>query len=137
LETEHRFSFFGELLMKQNRVWLFVIGAIAVLSLASLILIHFLKQTGDKVEIYQDGALIHSLPLNQDKTIRIPSENGGYNVVTIKQGEVWVSEASCPDQVCVRHGPTCETKDPIVCLPNKLVVQVTHTDREPLDGVTQ
>lgn len=123
--------------MKQNRVWFLIIGAIALLSLVALFFLHFLKQDGDMVEIYQDSVLIYSLPLDEDQTIRIPSENGGYNVVTIEQGKVWVSEASCSDQVCVRHGPTCETKDPIVCLPNKLVVQVSSSDKEPLDAVTQ
>lgn len=123
--------------MKQNRVWLLIIGAIVLLSLAALFLIQHFKETGDRVEIYQDSVLIYSLPLNKDKTIRIPSKNGGYNIVTISNGQVRVSEASCPDQVCVRHGPTCVTKDPIVCLPNKLVVQVITADGDQLDGVTQ
>jgi hypothetical protein len=121
----------------KTRIWLLLIGAIALLSLLALFLIQYLKQSGDKVEIYQNGALIYSLPLDEDRSLRITSENGGYNVVTIEQGKVWISEASCPDQVCVHHGPTYETNDPIVCLPNKLVVQVSLAHKEPLDGVTQ
>ena len=37
---------------------------------------------------------------------------------------VFMEEASCPDQICVRKGPTNQTADPIVCLPNSLVVEV-------------
>jgi len=122
--------------MKQNRVWLLIIAAILLLSVAAVILIQLMQQNGDIVEIYQDGDLIYTLPLDEDQSVRIEAEQGGYNVVTILQGQVWVSESSCPDQVCVHHGPTCETADPIVCLPNKLVVRVVHAEEGPLDRVT-
>ena len=51
---------------------------------------------------------------------------------------VFLIEASCPDQICVRHGPTDQTADPIVCLPNKLVVRVLPPEGEAdqLDGVS-
>ena len=56
----------------------------------------------------------------------------------IKDGKVSVTEASCPDKVCVNHGSTDQTADPIVCLPNKLVVRVLAPGDDPnqLDGVS-
>ena len=45
-------------------------------------------------------------------------------MVTIQDGMVFMEEANCPDQICVREGPTNQTADPIVCLPNRLVVEV-------------
>jgi len=123
--------------VKSNRLWYAIIGGLALLSLGALLLIQSGKQEGDRVELYQDGVLIETLPLHQDATIHISAKNGGENVVTIKDGSVQVTEATCPDQVCVRHGPTCETADPIVCLPNRLVVKVVNEDARSLDGVTQ
>lgn len=124
--------------MKSNRFWLLLIGATVLLSLGAMLIIALLQEEGDRVLIYQDGELIHTLPLDQDQSLRIEGAHGLYNMVTIKDGEVLVSEASCPDQVCVRHGPTHDTADPIVCLPNKLVVQVIRGDEaDPLDKVTQ
>jgi hypothetical protein len=103
-----------------------------------MLVVTLLQQEGDRVLIYQHGELIHTLPLDQDQSLRIEGAHGLYNLVTIQDGEVWVSEASCPDQVCVRHGPTHDTADPIVCLPNELVVQVIRGDEDdPLDKVTQ
>ena len=69
---------------------------------------------------------------------RFDSDNGGYNIVVISGGTVRVSEASCPDQVCVRKGATDQTNDPIACLPNKLVVQVVGGGEQnnQLDGVS-
>lgn len=123
--------------MKQHRIWFFVIVGLLLLSLVGILLVQFLQKEGDLVNIYQDGVLLHSLPLGEDRTIRIESESGGYNVVTISEGKAWISEASCPDQVCVHHGPTTETADPIVCLPNKLVVQIVRAEQDSLDGVSE
>lgn len=124
--------------MKSNRFWLLLIGALVLVSLGAMLVVTLLQQEGDRVLIYQHGELIHTLPLDQDQSLRIEGAHGLYNLVTIQDGEVWVSEASCPDQVCVRHGPTHDTADPIVCLPNELVVQVIRGDEDdPLDKVTQ
>lgn len=122
--------------MKKNAFWIGIIGAVVLLSAAAMLLIHGFQKTGDAALIYQDGQLIHTLPLDQDQTITIQAANGGYNVVEVKEGTVRVSEASCPDQICVKRGATTETADPIVCLPNKLVVRVTSSDSN-LDGVSQ
>ena len=86
--------------------------------------------------VYRNGALTDTFPLNEDREVRYALENGDYNIVVIKDGEVSVTEASCPDQICVRHGPTDQTADPIVCLPNSLVVEVVSPDSQQLDGVT-
>lgn len=122
--------------MKSNRFWYAILGGLAILSLGAFLLIQSAKQTGDRVELYQDGVLIQTLPLDKDATVHITAKNGGENVVTIKDGSVQVTEATCPDQVCVRHGPTHETADPIVCLPNRLVVKVIKEGAASLDGVT-
>ena len=77
------------------------------------------------------------LSLDQDTTLRVDSDNGGYNLVVIENHTVRVAEASCPDQVCVRHGATDQTADPIACLPNGLVVEVVaNPQTSQLDGVT-
>ena len=122
--------------MKQNRIWLLILAGIALLSLAAMLFLSMSHKQGDRVEILQNGVLIETLPLNQNAERRISGENGGYNIVRIQDGEVSVVEASCPDQVCVRHGAIKQTADPIVCLPNRLVVQIIYADGKVLDGVT-
>ena len=46
----------------------------------------------------------------------------------VQDGEIWCSEASCPDKLCVKQGKKHLSTDTIVCLPNKMVVTVTGTD---------
>lgn len=121
---------------KSTRLWVLLIGVILVVCLAAMAVIALHRETGGQVIIHQNGELTDTFPLNEDRTLRYETEDGGYNIVTIENGTVSVTEASCPDQVCVRHGPTDQTADPIVCLPNSLVVEVVSPDSQQLDGVT-
>lgn len=122
--------------MKQNRIWMLALLGIALVSLAAMLFISMSQKQGDRVEISQNGVLLETLPLDKDAERRIVAENGGYNVVRIQDGQVSVTEASCPDQVCVHHGPTKQTADPIVCLPNRLEVKVIYAKSDGLDGVS-
>ena len=55
--------------------------------------------------------------------------------VTVAGGEVFVSQADCPDQVCVLHGPLRRTGGPIVCLPNRLSIEwAAGADVDALSG---
>ena len=81
---------------------------------------------GDTVVIESHGELFATYPLSEDRTIEVPGPagSGPYNIVEIKDGAVSVTEASCKNQVCVRHGSISRTGESIVCLPNRLVVRV-------------
>ena len=61
------------------------------------------------------------------KTIPIETEFG-YNLIEIGDGEVWVVEASCPDELDVKQGKISRSGEIIVCLPNKLVIEIKGTD---------
>ena len=53
--------------------------------------------------------------------------NGGTNTITIKDGEVWMSEANCPGyQDCVQVGKINGTgiRRMIVCSPNRVDIQI-------------
>ncbi len=81
------------------------------------------KPESAKIEIVQDNRLLYTLDVEKDAgKYRISDENGGYNVVEIYGGEVFISEADCPDQTCVKMGKL-DSGLPIVCLPHKLVVR--------------
>ncbi|MBR2613326.1 MAG: NusG domain II-containing protein, partial [Clostridia bacterium] len=49
--------------------------------------------------------------------------NGGTNLLIIKDGKAYISEATCPDLVCVHTGHADELKS-IVCLPNRVTVSI-------------
>ncbi len=57
------------------------------------------------------------------KTIPIETEYG-YNLIEIGDGKVRVIEADCPDKIDVLQGYISSPGELIVCLPNKLVVEI-------------
>ena len=88
------------------------------------------------VEIKVDGEE-HSkyvLDNNIDKEIEVITDKG-YNIIQIQNGQVLVEESDCNNQLCVRKGVIEEPGEIIVCLPHKVVVQITGSS-EDLDSIS-
>ena len=62
------------------------------------------------------------LAAEEDRTFRIES-SGGWNDITIKDHQISVSDADCPDHTCVKNGVLRYEYLPIICLPHKLIVR--------------
>ena len=120
------------------RLWLLLIAVILVLCAAAILILQLTRQEGSYVRISQDGEVVHKFPLDEDRTIPYDTVSGGHNVVVISGGQVEVTEANCPDQICVRHVPLSDAGGtPIVCLPNRLVVEVVGpSDSSQIDWVS-
>ena len=80
---------------------------------------------GEKAVVTVDGKLYGTYPLSQDQTIQVVQENGHHNDITIKGGRVSMTFSDCRNQICVESGAISQTKDTIVCLPNKVVIEIT------------
>lgn len=70
------------------------------------------------------GNTWRTLDLTQDGVYPV-EPTGGHLVVEVAGGAVRVREADCPDQVCVLTGWISLPGDMIVCVPYRVVVQVT------------
>lgn len=88
------------------------------------------------VRILQDGQEIGSYSVLEDRTISIPYEEEGYNLLLISGGQVSVSDADCPDGLCVRQRAIARNGESIICLPHKLVIQIESKEESDLDAVT-
>lgn len=109
---------------KSTKVWLVLIGLLLAAGIAGMVFVRSAREEGGQVQITWNDRVQGTYPLSEDCTLVYEGETGLRNVVTIRDGTVFMKEATCPDQICVRHGPTSQTADPIVCLPNRLVVEV-------------
>lgn len=98
------------------------------------------KKTGDCVaEIYQDGRLLFTLPLNQVQetyTMEIESSSGGLNRLEIRPGSIGVVWADCPDKLCVSQGFADSPAIPITCLPNRLVIRLRPASEASQEAAT-
>lgn len=95
-----------------------LLGALLVFGIFALSMLG----TGSEVVVRVGGEEYARLPLDKDTELLIESEKGS-NLLLIKDGRAYISEASCPDLVCVHTGYADELKS-IVCLPNEVTVSI-------------
>ena len=124
--------------MKKNDVILIALLLVVALLTASGMRIRQMNNTKDtaNVVVTIDGEVYGAYPLSEDRTERIELPDGSYNILIISDGYADVSEASCPDQICVKHNHIRYSKESIVCLPNKVVVTVEGGKENEIDGST-
>lgn len=106
---------------------------IAALLLISVLLFVFLhhNEVGAGVVVKVEGEEIARYSLSQDGSYSL---NGGTNTLVIENGEAWLSDADCPDLLCVKQGRIKYTGECITCLPNKLTVTVFGAEDSGLDA---
>lgn len=93
-----------------------------------------LRREGAFVIVEQNGRETARYALHEDRTVRIEGA-GGYNTLVIQGGEAWLSEADCPNLLCVQTGRIRYGGQSIVCLPHRLAVRIGG-GASALDAVT-
>lgn len=104
-------------------------------SAAAVCFIAFGKISGNTVNIRSGGELIYTIDLSSAEDCKFDIEyNGRVNTVEIKDHMIHVSDADCPDRICVETGWIGEKNKsvPIVCLPNRLVIEF---EKGSADGI--
>lgn len=78
-------------------------------------------------DIYQNGKLIQSIPLNhvqEPYIITLTDTDGGTNTIEVRQSAIGIIAADCPDKICVNQGFIINSLTPITCLPHRLVIEI-------------
>ncbi len=102
-----------------------ILAVVALVTAAGIWLFYSAgADTGVGVEVTVDGESQAFLRLDKNDEVRIETE-AGYNVVRVEDGVVFVTEADCRDQICVDHKHIDKVGENIVCLPHKMVVEIT------------
>ena len=102
--------------------------ALILAGLAISYIFSFGQSEGDLVEITCGGKFFGSYPLDEDREISI-DRNDHINKVTINTGTVSMSFSDCKGQDCVHQSSIAKSGETIICLPNKIVVEITGGDR--------
>ncbi len=122
-------------MFKDKKVRNDIILALAVLVAAGGIWLgtELLKEDGSFAVVTVNGVETARYSLDTDAEIRLESENGGYNILIIKDGKADITDASCPDHVCVDQRAISKTGEAITCLPNKTVITVVGIEEAEVD----
>jgi len=116
--------------MKKND-WFLAAGVIFA-ALAFMLFNYFvIHSDGAKVIVSIDGNEYGSYMLSEEQDIDI----NGTNLLVIRDGKADMTQADCPDKLCVHQKAVSKEGETIVCLPNKVVVEVTGADESELDSI--
>lgn len=105
--------------MKKREI--IIIACILVLSILAYLVIELTKKPGDIVIVKIYGKVVAEYPLNENGVFEI---NGGTNILHIEEGYAWISDANCPDKVCVKEGRISKDGETISCKPNGVTILV-------------
>lgn len=105
--------------------WLISFTALCVLLAALSAVLLCGGERAEYAEVYSDGKLVVRLDLSKDTEYRVDF-GGGWNLLTVRNGKIAVTDASCATRDCVRHAPA-DHGAPIVCLPNHLAIKFTNS----------
>ncbi len=115
-------------------------AALLLISLASLALILLPREQGAgyTADIFQDGDLIISIPLGdvqEPYRFTITGDSGCTNEIEVRPGSIGILSADCPDRLCVHQGFIRDSRLPITCLPNRIVI-LLRSPSEDTDNIT-
>ena len=113
-----------------------LIAALLVLAAAVFGLLRLTRARGGEAVVTVDGQTVAVLPLAADAALTVGEDLGFRNTVAVSGGRVRVTDADCPDKLCVRQGWISYDGESIVCLPHRLVVTVRGTEGD-LDAVAR
>lgn len=82
-----------------------------------------------KVTISVNGNPFGEYMLEEEKNIVVDSEFG-HSLICIHDGRVFFKEADCPDKLCVLNQGIMNSGEQIICLPNRVVVNIENIGGE-------
>lgn len=95
-----------------------VIGALCAVAAIIFLILNLSSKPSVTVTVSQNNKIVYEGKIDEDKQIKLES-----NTVVIKNGEVFMKEATCKNQICVKHKKISKSGESIVCLPNRVTVQ--------------
>lgn len=116
----------------KTRSWIMSLTVILIVCIGLSIPLLISGEAATYAEIISDGQIMQIVDLNIDREIHITTDAGEKNTITVKDGKIGVTEASCPDHYCMDRG-MCDRGTQIVCLPNRLIIRFRGV--QPVDSV--
>lgn len=112
---------------KSAKIVLALLALVAAVS-AGFLLLRSQGTERPVARITANGTIVNEVDLTSSslpKTFTYEGPGGFSNTIVAEQGRIRVESAGCPDQVCVNQGWISDSTVPIVCLPNKLIIEIS------------
>ena len=117
----------GGVTMLKTRTWIVLIASVALLLIALSVFLLTSRSEGTVVQIIQDGTVLQEIDLSRVRepySFEVEAPDGGVNRIEVEPGRIRVSDADCPDKICMSQGWLSDQSVPIVCLPHRLIIKL-------------
>ena len=114
---------------KKTKIWIILFAAVIVLC-CGIWAMESRGGEGTVAVISIDGEEFRRIDLSKVKEsydIEIETQ-WGCNTVHVEPGRISVTEADCPDHICVAHGAISSAGIPIICMPHRLIIEIEGTE---------
>lgn len=118
----------------KKRDLLLILGIVVAIA-ATYVVFVMVKPEARVAVVRVDGQVVKRLPLDNNAQYAI-DQGEKHNLVVIESGKAFMEEASCPDKVCINQGKKHRSGQSIVCLPNKVSIELEGGAVEALDAVS-
>ncbi len=111
----------------KTRTWILILTAVAMASAAACLFLLFGKSTGQTAQVIRDGEVLYEINLSaveEPYSFTVTGKDGGVNVIEVEPGRIRVSDADCPDRICVHQGWLSTQSVPVVCVPHRLMIRL-------------
>lgn len=95
------------------------------------------RTAGAQAVVTVNGKVYGTYSLSESQKIPIRIHGTTANVLQISDGYAKMTEADCPDKLCVHQGRIHAEGETIVCLPNKVVVSIQGGKDSSVDAVVK
>jgi len=113
-----------------------LIIAITILAISGFVIQKSDHQTGRFYTIEMAGKTLYRLPLASDTLLTLKGDTGIIKIES-KNHKVRVTESSCPLKICVRTGWIKNAGEAIICVPNRMIIEVQGKGKKTVDAITQ
>lgn len=122
-------------MLKWKKNDIYFVMAVAAIALCLICQRFMFSKEGARVVVQRDGKTVGTYSLAEEERLVFTSEDGGKNVLAIRDGKAYMETADCPDKLCVKQGAIGREGESIICLPHKLVIQVIGGEDREADAV--
>lgn len=121
--------------MKKADFWL--IGILLLCAAAAKWLLLPQDNADPVVAVYVNKEKAAAFSLYKDTEAVIEGKNDLSLTLNVKDGNICVSRADCPDKVCMQTAPIHKTNESILCLPAQIVITIESAEESEYDSIAR
>lgn len=108
-----------------DKVLILILSLITVLS---FYLVKTIFPAGVEASIKVEERSLGPYPLTEDRILEIKGPLG-HTEIEIKNGKIRIKKAPCRDKICIKQGWISSSGESLICLPNRVMVNITGEAR--------